>query len=657
MVAPDTILADRYKIIKRLGRGGMGAVYLAFDQRLAAHVAVKVNLLTLDAASHGGETARKAFTREAKLLANLRHPAFPKVIDYFTQKNAQYLVMEYIPGEDLGRILRTRGTPFSLAEVLAWADVLLDALGNLHQSSNDQHPVIHRDIKPLNLKLTPRGEIFLLDFGAATGSAGLMSTMQSQYNLVVYTSGYSPPEQHMRARHWVETFSATHPAQLSLILSHETSPRSDIYSLGATLHHLITGELPPDAAKRARHLWSRLPDPLRPADELNADIPPSVAAILTKALSFDPDGRFPTAAAMRHALRLCAAELKLSGASSDNDETLLATRYATRAVSQDESQPTFERTASANVVAVRYGTLGKCVSAVRSVAFSPDGKYVASGSNDNVVRLWNTETAQERIMGRCGSGKSGFSYVSSVDFAPDGKAVVSGSDDQTVRLWEVDAEATRILGTTQQPIRSVAFSPDGRHVASGSSDGSVAVWDASTGAVKFAARCVGVVWSLAFSNDGQSLAAESDDKTILIWNIETGELRVIFDSQDNDLRSIAFSPDGSSLAAGGWDYKIRVWDLQTGVMRVLGMCEGAVRGIAFSPDSATLASASNDKTVRLWDLQSDKMSVLGTCDDVVSAIDFSPDGASVATGSWDKTVRLWATRAGLVEQAEDASDR
>ena len=174
VIADHTVLQDRYEIVRQLGRGGMGAVYLATDRRFGSTVALKQTLVS-------GEQLGKAFEREAKLLNSLQHASMPHVIDYFFEGEGQFLVMQFIPGEDLGHMLRARGGPFDVPNVLVWMDELLDLLDYLH---THEPPVIHRDIKPENLKLTPRGKIILLDFGLAKGltegGSATMSTASEQ---------------------------------------------------------------------------------------------------------------------------------------------------------------------------------------------------------------------------------------------------------------------------------------------------------------------------------------------------------------------------------------------------------------------------------------------------------------------------------------------
>ena len=155
MLAADTVLQGRYRIVSQLGQGGMGAVYEAVDERLDTIVALKETLFT-------DEKLRKQFEREARLLARMHHPALPRVSDHFNESDGQFLVMQYIAGDDLAAMLTQRNGPFPQEEVLLWADQLCDALDYLHTQDPQ---IIHRDIKPQNLKLTARGQIVLLDFG------------------------------------------------------------------------------------------------------------------------------------------------------------------------------------------------------------------------------------------------------------------------------------------------------------------------------------------------------------------------------------------------------------------------------------------------------------------------------------------------------------
>src|SRR5260221_157815 len=185
MLSPETILQDRYRVIRLLGQGGMGAVYEAVDQRLDKTVALKETLFTED-------RLRKQFEREARLLARLHHPALPGVSDHFAEGDGEFLVMQYIAGDDLSAMIALRSGPFPPDQVLNWAHQLLDALDYLHTQDPQ---IIHRDIKPQNLKLTARSQIVLLDFGLAKGSAGQMSVVNTSATIFCFNPKYPPPRQ------------------------------------------------------------------------------------------------------------------------------------------------------------------------------------------------------------------------------------------------------------------------------------------------------------------------------------------------------------------------------------------------------------------------------------------------------------------------------
>jgi serine/threonine protein kinase len=271
MLTPETVLQGRYRIVRQLGQGGMGAVYEAIDQRLDTTVALKETLFA-------DERLRKQFEREARLLARLHHPALPRVSDHFSESDGQFLVMQFIPGDDLSEMMTHKRSPFPTNQVLTWGDQLLDALDYLHTQDPQ---IVHRDIKPQNLKLTSRGQIILLDFGLAKGQAGEISRITTAASIFGYTPNYAPLEQ---------------------IQGLGTDHRSDLYSLGATLYHLMTGVKPPDALTRAAALVNGQPDPLVKASETNVSIAPELDEVLGKAMAQNREQRYATAADMRKAL-------------------------------------------------------------------------------------------------------------------------------------------------------------------------------------------------------------------------------------------------------------------------------------------------------------------------------------------------------------------
>lgn len=265
MLRPGTVLEGRYELRGKIGRGGMSAVYAAFDTRLGVEVAIKQ--------THRGTASGPALTREARILATLRHPGLPVVIDYFADAESLFLVMELFPGDDLAKMLAARGAPFPAPVVLRWAGQILDALIYLH---GRRPPVIHRDIKPHNLKLTREGSLVLLDFGLAKSSNASLNG---------FTPRYASPEQ---------------------IEQSGTDPRSDLFSLGATLYHLLVGRQPPTALERLDARLKRLADPL------DLDALPVAVEALAATLALDPAERPASAQELASMLRAVTGEQRSS---------------------------------------------------------------------------------------------------------------------------------------------------------------------------------------------------------------------------------------------------------------------------------------------------------------------------------------------------------
>ncbi len=280
LIAPNTLIQNRYLIVHLIGKGGMGEVYLAVDQRLGSAIALKRTFFSDDA------TLGSAFEREARTLARLRHPVLPKVSDHFTEEGTQYLVMEHISGEDISKRLEALDKPFPLSWVLFWADQLLDSLTYLH---THEPPIIHRDIKPQNLKLTDENHIVLLDFGLSKNTVGENRAATTTGSIVGYTPHYAPLEQ---------------------IRGTGTDARSDIYSLSATLYQILSNSVPPDALTRAESLINGMPDPVKPVSELNAEVSKAVSDVIIKGMSVSQEQRYKNAREMQKALRDAYAHLQ-----------------------------------------------------------------------------------------------------------------------------------------------------------------------------------------------------------------------------------------------------------------------------------------------------------------------------------------------------------
>ena len=269
----DTILENRYRIDSLLAYGGMGAVYRAYDTNLQVAVAIKENYFT-------SPQAVEQFKKEALILARLRHPSLPHVLQHFTSEGQQYLVMEFIPGLNLWEQIKAQHGPFSEAQALHWILQICSAVEYLH---NQNPPILHRDIKPQNIKLMPDGQVVLVDFGVAKIGAADTRTATGARGV---TPGFSPPEQ----------YSAS-----------GSSPASDVYALGATLYALLTATRPPDSVSLAIGESDYLPP-----DSINPKISKEMAKAIRWAMQPRRNERPQTVAAWQDKLKTLASAGEVS---------------------------------------------------------------------------------------------------------------------------------------------------------------------------------------------------------------------------------------------------------------------------------------------------------------------------------------------------------
>ncbi|MCC3456812.1 NACHT domain-containing protein [Microcoleus sp. PH2017_08_TRC_O_A] len=282
----------------------------------------------------------------------------------------------------------------------------------------------------------------------------------------------------------------------------------------------------------------------------------------------------------------------------------------------------------------------KIFGSVRSVIFSPDGKLLAIGDTDGVVRLWEASTGREIF-----TCQGHTNVVESVAFSPDGQILASGSYENKIKLWDVKTgECFKVLQGHTESVMSVTFHPDGNILASGSFDRTIRLWDIHTGeCCQILQDHTKVVFSVAFHPTGEMLASGSGDKTVRLWNIHTGECLKIFDGHAKNVSTVAFNSAGEILASGSGDATVKLWNIDSGeCLKTLEGHFGHVRSIAFSPSGEILASGSYDRTARLWDIGTGKcLNTLQGHNNQIGSIAFHPTGEIIVSGSYDQTVRLW----------------
>jgi WD40 repeat protein len=278
---------------------------------------------------------------------------------------------------------------------------------------------------------------------------------------------------------------------------------------------------------------------------------------------------------------------------------------------------------------------------VNSAAFSPDGRRIVSGSDDETVRLWELQTGKE-LKRLTGHGNE----VWSVAYAPDGRRVLSGSDDRTVRLWDIESgKEEHVFKGHTRGVNFVTFSPDGLRILSCSDDTTAHVWDARN-PFKDLTQFTGhtrAVWSGAFSADGKYVLTGGFDKVVRLWEADTGKEVRTFEGHNAFVQSVAFSPDGKQALSGGDDKTLRLWDVDSGKeLRRFEGHTGIVFSVAFSPDGKRALSGSADRSVRLWEVGSGKeLKQFGEHRGDVGCVSFSPNGRFALSASHDHTIRLW----------------
>jgi serine/threonine protein kinase len=607
------LIHGRYRLVRQLGVGGFGAVYQAEDTTLGNRLVALKEMSPRGLSPEEAKEATEAFQQEALLLAGLAHPSLPRIYERFEEEGRWYLVMDFIEGETLEVYLDKQGGRLPVKEALALALQLCDVLGYLHSR---QPPVIFRDLKPSNIIRSADGQVTLVDFGIAR----FFKPGQSKDTIAFGSPGYAAPEQYGKA---------------------QTTPRSDVFSLGAVLHQMLTGIDPSEK-------------PFRFAP-LTMPRPAGLSALIKRMVEMDESKRPPSMEIIRREITALLDErtpwreddLALSGASSSPARAVASTPLAVRLVAQPAGyispfqpwatpQPASKKPKSDRWViwlALTLLFVGPLAVGGLAVFLSPFQQHIVV--DHNPIRPID-------------SGSAAPVPVYTLAWSPDGKYLASAGGDDRVEVWTVDSSQRGVtIETNAAETTEVAWSPDDRYLAS-LDNGVVDLWTLSNDTYFYGGAyqpAVGLV-SFAWSPDSDQMAMGFNNGNIILVDMATKATHLLTATgQNGSANVIAWSPDGKYIAAGGTVQEVDVWDSGTGYL-VHGDTGyiGDITAIAWSPNSQRIAVADSSNMMHVWDaLTGDNTFIYPGNTSVIKTVAWSSDGVFIASGDQQGSVQVWSS--------------
>ncbi|MBP0021629.1 MAG: serine/threonine protein kinase [Cyanobacteria bacterium SBLK] len=571
------LLGDRYRALEPMVRGGGGRTFLGIDLH-QSHCIIK------QIAGKNGKESLANFRNEAQQLQTLGlHPNIPELIAYFETAShihnfSPVLVQEFIEGQNIAKEIYDETTIQNLIEEV------LPILQFIH----DCH-IVHRDINPQNFIRTPAGTLFLVDFSTAKVTA---KTALAKTGTMVGSAAYVAPEQ----------------------LRGKAVYASDLYSLGVICIHLLTGFHPFDLfdSHEGRWLWE---------DYLANPVKPVLSDVFKKMLADAVGDRYQSADEIYRDLHA--------------GQTLIPTIIQSRS----PSQTAFSSLKTLQPVWSCFRTLKGHTSSVCALAFHPNGKILASGGADRVIRFWDadTGTSQFKVL------KGHSSIITAIVFQPQTNLIISCSWDYRICFWNYEEELAEIEAHAGW-IKTLAITRSSQLLASGSADKTVKLWDVNTRKLKQTLwGCEGEIRSLVFNPKGNLLMGSGTDRVIRIWEIDRSRTRQILQGHTGAVNALVTSPSGRILFSSGEDRTIKIWDLQQGkLQRELQGHTDSIETLAMNSEGNLLVSGGSDRIVRIWHPGTGQLlHELADHEAGIEAIAIAPDNRTIATASRDKTIKLW----------------
>jgi serine/threonine protein kinase len=600
------LIHGRYRLSRQLGVGGFGAVYQAEDTALGHRLVALKEMSPRGLKPDEAREATEAFQREALLLAGLAHPSLPRIYERFEEEGRWYLVMDFIAGETLEVYLDKQGGSLPVKEALNLALQLSEVLGYLHRR---QPPIIFRDLKPSNVIRAPDGQLVLVDFGIAR----LFKPGQSKDTIAFGSPGYAAPEQYGKA---------------------QTTPRSDVFSLGALLHQMLTGIDPSEKPFRFAPLTMPRPAGLSALIERMVDMdeskrPPSMESV-QRELERLLDGRAPWS----------ANDLALSGASLSPARVATGAQAATSPVVQAASYSAPVQSWQGNTppqpAAKKRSGLGWVIMTLIALFAIFFGVPALSSIHSSGIEVQGANT------GPSGSNGATAVPVYALAWSPDDRYIASAGGDNKVQIWTVDSGQPMVtLVTNASKTTELAWSPDSKYLAS-LDNGVIDLWDANTEAFYIDAyQPPTSISAFAWSPASDQLAVALDNGTVHLVNVTTKADALLYTGQPGTTNVIAWSPDGKYIATGGQRYKVDVWQSETGQIAYTNQgYAGDISAIAWSPDSQRIVAVDNAGTMHVWDALTGNHPFVHLSD--VNAVAWSPNGNYIATGDQWGAVQVWS---------------